>query len=262
MARVPKTKVVDAPGLLAPTPPAEPPKPPKTTVKAPPFPTEAFHYFARKKINPHESVNASWKFEHAAAFRIAKELRKDVLTTIHDELTKALARGDTFQMFAKNLRPYLAEAGWWPQRNEKGQFVKTKPPYRLRRVFETNMRQARAAQQEKRILRQAKEMPFLRYELGPSQRHRDQHVAWAGVTLPVGDPWWDAHMPMNAWGCKCTVIQMPRVGTEVTDRPEYQPVQMVNKQTGEIMTVDKGIHPDFNGRPSKLREDYLRKLET
>lgn len=236
------------------------PKRVPTSETAPPFPRDAMHFFLRKKIMPHPSVNASWAFEHAAAFRIAKETRRDVLKDIQAGLASALAEGKTFQQFAKELRPMLAKAGWWPERDAKGKLMK-KPPYRLQKVFETNLRMARAASQEERILRQQNIFPYLVYELGPSARHRPEHQAWAGTMLPVNDPWWDAHMPMNAWGCKCSVRQVSRgeafkLGGP-TERPPYQPVEMVNKQTGEITTVDKGIHPDFNGRPSKLREKSL-----
>ena len=51
-------------------------------------------------------------------------------------------------------------------------------PRRLKTIYSTNMRTARAAGQWERIQRTKATHPYLLYELGPSGEHRPEHVAW------------------------------------------------------------------------------------
>ncbi len=34
-------------------------------------------------------------------------------------------------------------------------------------------------------------------------RTQSAHKAWNNVILPIDDPWWQTHTPMNGWGCRC-----------------------------------------------------------
>ena len=83
-----------------------------------------------------------------------------------------------------------------------------KVPWRLRVVYDTNMRVARAAGQWERIGRTADVRPYLVYELGPAEHHREEHKAWAGTVLRVDDAWWATHFPPNGHGCRCHVRQL------------------------------------------------------
>ena len=78
-------------------------------------------------------------------------------------------------------------------------------PHRLKVIDDTNLRTARAAGQWQRIEETKEVSPYLLYETVPSLKHREQHLAWAGLVLPVDDPLWHTHMPPNGWGCKCRV---------------------------------------------------------
>ena len=103
--------------------------------------------------------------------------------------------------------------------------------------------------------------PYLIYELGPSREHRDQHVAWQGLILPVDHPFWEAHYPPNGWGCKCRVRAITQAeygrlrgsGRYSTEAPATKYRQWVNKRTGEVERVTEGVHPAFNYHIGKHR---------
>ncbi|MDH5184890.1 MAG: phage head morphogenesis protein, partial [Gammaproteobacteria bacterium] len=148
-------------------------------------------------------------------------------------------------------------------------------PRRLNTIYRANLRSARAAGQWERAQRTKKSHPYLLYELGPSEQHRPEHVAWAGVILPVDDPWWQTHMPPNGWGCKCRVRQVSKreherlvgSGKYLTERPAEDLIPWTNKRTGEVMRVDRGLDPAWANNPGQarvrvLREQLTQKVET
>ena len=103
------------------------------------------------------------------------------------------------------IREELTRLGWWGTQTAidpiTGRAVSVDVPRRLRTIFETNMRSARAAGQWERIQRTSWSHPYLLYLTGPSHRHRPEHLAWHGLCLSVDDPWWETHFPPGGWGC-------------------------------------------------------------
>ena len=93
------------------------------------------------------------------AFTVAKMLHLDLLADVRAEVDRALAEGLTFHDFQKRLAPVLQEKGWWgvkeltdPLTGETKQ-VQLGSPRRLRVIYDTNLRTARAAGQWARIQR-------------------------------------------------------------------------------------------------------------
>lgn len=271
------------------------------TISSPgPVPTEAIHYFRNKVNVPGFDYRDIWKDEHAHAFTVAKAMQMDVLTSIRDSLDKALANGQTFRQFAKDLTPTLQNLGWWGKAEMTdpvtGETVDAQlgSPRRLQTIYDANMRTARAAGQWERIERTKDAMPYLLYELGPSRDHRKEHVSWAGTLLPVDDPWWGSHMPPNGYGCKCRVRQVskyeakqlektgvpdPEAGPEIdpetglptghtlpgtipvkTTAPPTKMVSWENQRTGVVEDVPAGIDPGWNTNPGKVRQKSLEDL--
>lgn len=271
-------------------------------------PKEALAWFDAKGIKPSFDHTDVWREEHASAFTVAKGLQADILTDIRSEVRRALAEGRTFRDFAKDLTPTLQKKGWWgvkemddPLTGET-KMVQLGSPRRLKVIFDTNMRTARSAGQWERIQRTKAGLPYLLYQLGPSRRHRPEHVAFHGLLLPVDDEFWSAHMPPNGWGCKCWVRQvskgeharLTKTGVRAPDpeqeinpdtglptghrMPSNVPVrtkapdlgtrQWINKRTGEVHQVPVGIDPgwDYNpgavGRLNKAVELVGEKLAT
>jgi SPP1 gp7 family putative phage head morphogenesis protein len=58
----------------------------------------------------------------------------------------------------------------------------------------------------------------LQYRTANDERVRASHRVLHGVTLPVDDKFWEQYTPPNGWGCRCTVIAVPK------DDPDF-PVQ-------------------------------------
>ncbi|MDH4122383.1 MAG: phage minor head protein [Deltaproteobacteria bacterium] len=227
-------------------------------------PKEALDYFRAKGFKPSFDFRDVWREEHAAAFTVAKAGSLDVLTAIRGEVDRALAEGRTLAQFKRDLTPALQRLGWWgvktmtdPKTGETLP-VQLGSPRRLKIIYDTNLRTARAAGQWERIQRTKEFLPYLIYGLGPSLRHRPQHVVLDGTLLPADDPFWNTHFPPNGWRCKCWVRQVSegeagRRGWKVSPSPTVEYVNWTNKRTGQVERVPKGIDPGFDINPGKAR---------
>lgn len=230
-------------------------------------PKDALDYFRAKDLRVGFSYRDVWGAEHAHAFTVAKMMQLDVLEDVRKAVGKALEQGQTFHQFQRDLKPKLVEAGWWgiekrlDPKTGKEIRVQLGSPRRLRTIYRANLRASRAAGQWQRIQRTRSTHPFLLYQLGPSEHHRTQHVAWAGTILPADDPWWNDHFPPNGWGCKCRVIQLSRREAErrggVTPRPKRNPVVWVDRRNQRRMTIDRGLDPAWARNSGRDRERIL-----
>ena len=263
--------------------------------KAGPFPADVVAYWRGKGLKVGFDYRDVWREEHHYAFSAAKIMRADALEAMRDELDKAFTEGRTFESFVKSVEPRMKELGWWGEHEvtdpDTGDVVTIHPPQRLATIYRTNMRTARAAGQWDRIQRSVKVKPYLLYQVGPSARHREQHLAWHGTLLPVGDPFWQRAFPPNGWGCKCSVRavskrevdELERDGVPAPDRepvidpdtglptghlvnkrvpvkreaPEMPLVPWHNKRTGTVEFVPLGIDPGFDRPPSVNRSIAL-----
>jgi hypothetical protein len=232
-------------------------------------------WFRAKGIKPSFDYRDVWAEEHAHAFTVAKAMKADVLTTIRESVDKALAEGQTYQQFAKELTPTLQKLGWWGRADvvdpTTGEVINAQlgSPRRLKKIYATNMKVARAAGQWERIERRQKTHPYLVYELGPSEKHRVQHVAWAGIILRADDPFWQTHYPPNGWGCKCRVRQINQreydklvaTGKYTTTAPRITKKEWINDRTGEVLQVPTGIDPGWDYNPGMHRAKSLNDNE-
>ena len=225
-------------------------------------PREALAFFRAKGWAVGFSHLDVFREEHATAFTVAKAMEADVLVSIRGAVDDALEEGRTFRQFSNELTPKLQKLGWWGEQDRLDPLTgKKRPvllgsPRRLRTIYRTNLRTARAAGQWDRVQRTSDTLPYLLYELGPSESHRPQHEAWAGTLLPIDDPWWTTHYPPNGWGCKCRVRQVSRREAErrggVSTRPDHDPVEWTNKRTGEVFTLDRGLDPGWDTNPGAI----------
>jgi SPP1 gp7 family putative phage head morphogenesis protein len=55
-----------------------------------------------------------------------------------------------------------------------------------------------------------KEHINLQYRTANDERVRASHRVLHGVTLPVDDEFWRHYFPPNGWGCRCTVVAVPK----------------------------------------------------
>lgn len=234
-------------------------------------PREAVRFFERKGFRIGFDFRDVFQQEHARAFTVAKVMRRDLLETIRAEVQKGLEDGIPFETFRRNLTPILQREGWWGVKEVvdplTGQMVKAQlgSPRRLRIIFDTNLRTARAAGRWERIQRNKARRPFLRYSQIQRPTKRDTHMRWHGLIRPVDDPIWNRIYPPNGWNCGCIVQQLTRAEAErrgITDDREAQAItrnvrQFQNKRTGEILSVTRGVDPSFD---FNIGKEHMRGL--
>lgn len=227
---------------------------------------EVSNYLRNKGWRPSFDWRDTWGTEHAHAFTVAKAMQMDVLSSIRGAVQDAIDQGQTFEAFEKGLTPKLQDLGWWGRRDmvdpKTGRVVRAQlgSPRRLRIIYNANIRTARAAGQWERAWRTRAALPYLLYELGPSERHRPEHVSWAGTVLPIEDPWWQTHMTPNGWECKCRVRQLSRTEAQrrgISGRPAGDMVKWHNKRTGQTEMVPRGIDPGWATNPGLARSRGL-----
>lgn len=265
-------------------------------------PQDAVDYFEAKKLGDLYAFDYRdvWKREHVTNFVVAKATQLDVLTTLHEAVHQSIQDGTTLRDFKKNLQPKLEELGWWGRQSVidpvTGQSVEAQlgSPRRLEIIYDTNKRQAQHAGKWQRIEATKRALPYLLYRLGSSKEHRPEHAAWDGICLPVDDPFWKTHTPMDGYGCKCWVQQISKKDFEkmqnegvnaslgeqeinpdtglptgriirqkiplITEAPKIELIEWKNKRTGIVERVPKGIDPGFDFNPGKERFESLVKM--
>jgi hypothetical protein len=191
-------------------------------------PTETVEFFRSKGTYPiSRNWWDVWQEEHSRAFTVAGVTSVDVLQSVRGDLDKVLSEGGTFAQWKADVVPKLQTA---IDNGEAPENIITER--RLRTIYDTNLRMARAAGQWRRIEALTPFQPFLMYSAVRDNRTRPLHRKWGGidpgtfrVILPVGHPAWRQFYPPNGWGCRCDVIQlseraMKRMGLRVTTDAE------------------------------------------
>lgn len=224
---------------------------------------EVIRYFEQKKLTPSFSYKDVWGEEHAHAFTVAKSAGFDILQDVRDAVHDAIANGETFETFKLKLEPTLRAKGWWGQKividPKTGEKVRAKlgSPRRLKIIYDSNLRAARAAGQWERAQRTKAVLPFFEYNLGPSENHRPLHEAKRGLILSVDDPFWDAWYPPNGWGCKCWLRQITQKEADgkggASDPPEVEMRTYENTRRGTTEQIPVGIDPGWQTSPGKAR---------
>lgn len=225
--------------------------PPSVALKPLPF-AEAVAFFDRRSANlvPTDRWTDLWQDEHAVGFTVARSVGYDILGDIRDALREAIAGGETFESFAKRLRPVLQEKGWWGQvQRADGEVVQLGSMRRLRTIFDMNVRVSYAAGAWERAQRVKRALPYILYVGILDDRIRPVHESWHGTCLPIDHEWWDTHWCPCGWRCRCQNRQITRLEAErigITERPPSGPSRrFFNPSTGEAIDVPHGIDPGF-----------------
>ena len=230
---------------------------------------EVSAYLRQKGDRPAFRWTEVWGQEHAHAFTVAKAVQADILSTLKESLQYAIDKGVPYESWSRDLKPELQRLGWWgdvemadPATGE----VKERElgsPRRLRTIYQANLRSARAAGQWERGQRTKAVLPFYLYQLGPSERHRPEHVAKEGVVLPVDDPFWSAWFPPNGWGCKCWLRQITKAeaGRRGVSGPIDVPTTAFRRTrddgSTERVQIPAGIDPGWQTNPGLSRSQTL-----
>lgn len=231
-------------------------------------PQEAIAFFKAKGWAIAFDWRDVWQEENVRAFTVAKAMSRDLLEDIRAAVDSALVEGTTLQTFIKDLAPRLYARGWWgrkwmsdPDTGEE-RVVQLGSPARLRTIYQTNLRTSYMAGRWQRIQRTKRTLPFLRYVSVMDGRERAEHHAWHDTILPVDHPWWDNHFPPCGWNCRCDTQAlnertMARRGWAVNDPPRFPEKDYVNKRTGEVTRLERGIDPGWSYNVGKASLDAL-----
>lgn len=258
------------------------------------IPRQALEYIKNKKLRPAFSYKDVWNEEHAAAFTVAKTMQIDVLSDIKKAVEKAIENGTTFEQFKKELKPALMQKGWWGNKEMSdpltGETVTAQlgSDRRLKTIYSTNLRSAYQKGQYDRTM-ESDLHPYLMYRIGPSLRHREQHLRWNNLIRPKDDPIWNSIFPPNGYGCKCYTVAVTEARKQKYERdgvPAYNPdtrktvrlpVQTeapkpsyrnyFNERKGTLERIPEGITPGFNwnqgqsGRTIPVLQECLKKAQ-
>lgn len=235
-------------------------------------PEVAIAYFQSKGLRPTFSYADMLGEAHDQAFTVAKMMDVELLGQVRKSLDDALANGESFAEWKRNLQPTLEKAGWWGRQPVidplTGGLVDAQlgSPWRLETIFRTNMQTAYAVGQWDEIASQAEVAPFLMYDAVDDSRTRPEHAAWDRTVLPVTSKWWRTHFPPNGWNCRCSVIQLDReeveaLGLEIAERPPADgSYEWTNPRTGDTQRIPNGIDPGFERNPGRAHIKDLDKL--
>ena len=208
--------------------------------------------FFRNKLNvPTESWSDLWRHGHNTGFSVAGAMKDDLLNDFRRAVDAAIAEGRSLTWFKKEFNHIVARHGW----AHTG-----KANWRAKVIFDTNMRQSYNAGRYEQL----QQFDFWRYAHGDSRYPRELHLKWHDTVLPKTDPWWQSHFPQNGWGCKCRIYgvsqhELERRGLSISQRPDDGSREWLDKATGEVHQVPKGIDPGFDYSPQ--REVNLAKAQ-
>ncbi len=209
--------------------------------------------FFRDKLNlPTKTWADIQAAQHDQAFVVAGAMKADLLHDLRTSVDRVVADGIGFEAFKKDFRSIAAKHGWAYNGGSN---------WRAQVIYETNLNQSYNAGREAQMADPAlrKLRPYGMYKHYPSPNERPEHVAWDGLVVPLDDPWWDSHSPMNGWGCKCKKFMyserdVERRGFKVTPGPpdEFED-RLIGTRSGNPQTVrvPKGIDPGFAYTPGK-----------
>jgi hypothetical protein len=179
-----------------------------------PRPIEAIEFLSRKEnINTDRWDDLKWgEFSHA--FTVAHSVDGDVSDKIHGLINKAMANGESFGTFRKGMLEMMGKEGWYGgaghTKDEKAYIN-----WRLRVIYDTNMKTAFEAGRYRQQTRHADMRPIWEYVSKlVGKNRRQEHIALHGKAFPHDDPIWNEIYPPNGWGCECTVITKSVSGAE------------------------------------------------
>lgn len=243
-------------------------------------PAKALAYLEAKGLARSWRWPSMWQAEHAFAFTLAGVYRLDVIGAARELMAAAVRDGTTLATFQKDFEARLNALGFeGPQLvtefDEGPRKVNLSARQRMRVIYDTNLRQAYAAAEWQAVVDTQDDFPALSYHHIEQEHPRLQHLAFDGVVLPVGHPFWKVYFPPNGWFCKCYTLQVSRfelargekvITTEAelaargwsadpADWPEW-----THEATGRVERVPPGVDPGFGFNAGMARRANLGEL--
>ncbi len=213
---------------------------------------EQVRFFRDKIDQGTQSWTDIWQEEHDRAFVVAGAAHADLVGDLRQAVDSAIAEGTTIRKFRQAFDEIVAKHGW---------SYKGGRNWRIRVIYDTNIRSSYSAGRYRQMKDGAERRPFWRYRHShASEDPREEHLAWDGMVLRHDDPWWDTHYPINGWGCKCYVEalnarDLKRLGKSGPDKAPPVRTRIVtvgvNGPSPRTVEVPEGIDPGFAYAPGQ-----------
>jgi SPP1 gp7 family putative phage head morphogenesis protein len=173
-------------------------------------PEQAVEYLRRKGYAISWDWRGVWQAAQAKAFTVAKAMRVDILQDIRGAVDRAIAQGETFETFQRQLAPLLKAKGWWGRQivvDPQGvaRVAQLGSPWRLRTIYETNLQTAYMAGRYAAFKANESDRPYWEYVAVMDGRTRPAHAALNGKIFRSDDAFWRHFYPPNGFRCRCRV---------------------------------------------------------
>jgi uncharacterized protein with gpF-like domain len=215
------------------------------------LPFEEMIAFFRKKIDmPTETYKDLTSQLHQQFFSVAGAMKLDLLAELREAVDELISAGATISDFRAKFKEIVEKHGWAHTGTVKS---------RSRVIYDTNIRQAYHAGREFQMsnpeLRKLR--PYGLYVHGGSKSPRPQHLAWHNKVLPLDDPWWETHTPMNDYGCSCKKFMLSerdvkKRGLAITNgdaMPFAGQTHSEKDVNGKVHQLPAGVGFGFESRP-------------
>lgn len=108
----------------------------------------------------------------------------------------------------------------------------------LKSEYITAVGQAQSARDWNNFVDNKSTFPLLQYHTQRDARVRDAHAALDGITLPVGDPFWNSYAPKNGFRCRCFLISL-QIGNQ-TDLTKKDIPPFGSKEFPDVFDMNPG----------------------
>lgn len=210
---------------------------------------EAIEYLTQKLPLPTRGHQDVYGLQHDHGFMVAGANRMAIVESFFNGIKAAQASGETLADFRKRFDEVVASTGW-DYHGSRG--------WRSKLIYRENLRQAYNAGREMQMADPdfLAAHPYMEYVHSGAEHFRPQHKAWDGMVLRADDSVWDVISPANGYGCACKKFArseryLKRKGKQVSATPVLEYRDHIDKRSGEVLRIPKGIDPGFEFRPGE-----------
>lgn len=240
-------------------------------------PDEIVNYLKNKGLKSTFSYKELQKEAHYKAFTVAKVMRTDLLSDIHESLLDSLKTGKNFEAWKKSIIPTLEKKGWWgtqeitnPKTGEIKKVIINSN--RLKTIYDTNMRVAYQKQRYEEMMKLPSSTYWM-YRSALLENTRDSHRKLHGSVFHRDHEFWQENYPPNDWNCKCTVTAHSK---KDIDKRGLTPIEgkiesiagkdwnyNVGKNTNLLELKKINLDDSLNNLPilNKVKDESLKKLD-
>jgi len=228
----------------------------KVRYTEPPRPQAAVDFLEKKKVLKSIKYDDYKQGEHSHIFTAAHTNEKEIADDIKALLSKALKDGESYQTFYNNMYDLMKKTGWYGGAGHTEKDYKY-INWRIRTIYDTNMRTAYQAQGYQKQLEVSQTRPIWVYHsLMFGNNRRQEHMELNGKAFRFDDPFWDVYHPQNGWGCQCYVTTESEAGAksagiEVCSSDADGNPPDIKGADGVFIDWETFVHKDWTYNPGK-----------